>query len=70
MLSEWPEGVIEPVLWAHGFKPKLITGLIDARLATADIERMVAGGRQATVLRVKITAAGREAWASLRKFHR
>ena len=73
MLAEWPAGVIEPVLWAHGFKPKLITGLLDARLVTADIERFAAGGNQALVMRLKITAAGRVARSresSLGKFHR
>jgi hypothetical protein len=73
MLTEWPEGVIEPVLWAHGFKPKLITGLLDAKLVTADIERFVAGRSQAMVMRLKITAAGRVArgrGSSLGKFPR
>lgn len=59
MLAAWPEGVLEPVLRAHGFHPKLIIALIGAGLATGRLECSIAKGRQALLMRMKITHAGR-----------
>lgn len=59
MLAAWPEGVLEPVLRAHGFHPKLILALIGAGLATGNLECVINRQRQALVMRMKITRAGR-----------
>ena len=59
MLVAWPEGVLEPVLRAHGFNPKLIVSLVSARLVTGNLQCVTAGGRQTLVMRMKITHAGR-----------
>ena len=51
---------------AHGFKTELLVDLINARLATAQTERMVAAGRWVEVIRFRITEAGRRALSHLR----
>ena len=51
---------------AHGFSIDLMVDLIDAGLATAQAERMVAGSRPIEVTRVRITEAGRRALAELK----
>jgi hypothetical protein len=51
---------------AYGFKTELLVELVNAGLATASIERMVAGGRRIEVTRMRITAAGRRALTKLR----
>jgi len=51
---------------AYGFKTELLVELVNAGLATAGIERMVAGGRQIEVTRMRITGAGRRALTKLR----
>jgi hypothetical protein len=48
---------------AHGFRAELLAGLCIAGLATATPERMVASGRKAEIVRLKITEAGRRALA-------
>ena len=48
---------------AHGFRIQLLVDLCIAGLATATVERMVAGGRAVEVVRMKITDAGRQALA-------
>jgi hypothetical protein len=42
---------------AHGFTVDMLVELITARLATAQTERMVAGGRRVEVIRFRITDA-------------
>ena len=59
MLAAWPDGVLEPVLLAHGFQRKRIVGLIGAGLVTGKVELTTIGGQQALVTRMKITQAGR-----------
>ncbi len=59
MLAAWPQGVLEPMLRAHGFHPKMILALIGAGFATGNFERAIARGRRALVMRVKITHSGR-----------
>ncbi len=44
MLAVWPEGVLEPVLRAHGFQPKLIVALIGAGLASGHLECAISQG--------------------------
>jgi hypothetical protein len=46
---------------AYGFRTKLLVDLVNAGLATASIERMIAGGRTVEVARMRITEAGRQA---------
>jgi hypothetical protein len=48
----------EAMLLAHGFTVDMLVDLIRAGLATANTERMVAGGRSIEVTRVRITDAG------------
>ncbi len=58
MLAASPEGVLEPVLRAHRFNPKLILATIRAGLATGKLESAIVGNREAFVMRVKITGSG------------
>src|SRR5262245_34706675 len=54
------DGCTEAIMLAYGFKTELLVELVNAGLATASIERMVAGGRRIQVTRMRITgAAGR-----------
>jgi hypothetical protein len=59
MLAAWPDGVLEPVLLAHGIRRKRIVALIGAGLVTGTIEVTTVGGQQALATRMKITQAGR-----------
>ena len=47
----------------HGFSVDMLLDLLKAGLATTKRERMVAGGRQTDVARVRIREAGRQALA-------
>ena len=61
-LTESPEGAMEePLLLAHGFKVKLIAGLVDAGLATKTAERRKGGASPTYLAWIKITDAGRGA---------
>jgi hypothetical protein len=53
------DGCTEAIMLAYGFKTELLVELVNAGLATASIERIVAGGRRVEVTRVRITGAGR-----------
>src|SRR5260221_14038775 len=55
------DGCTEAIMLAYGFKTELLVELVNAGLATASIERMVAGGRRIEVTRMRITGAGRRA---------
>jgi hypothetical protein len=46
---------------ANGFQVEMLVELIRAGLASAQTERMMAGGKQIEVARVRITEAGRRA---------
>jgi len=59
-------GCTEAIMLAYGFKTEFLAALVDAGLATASIERMVAGGRRIEVTRMRITGAGRQALTKLR----
>jgi len=62
LLASDPQGATEELLvLAHGFDSDLIAGLVSAGLATARRETMKAGGRTIEVVRIRITAAGRDA---------
>ena len=60
------DGCTEAIMLAYGFKTEFLAALVDAGLATASIERMVAGGRRIEVTRMRITGAGRQALTKLR----
>ena len=60
-------GYTKAILRAHGFSIDMIIELVKAGLATTKRERMVAGGRQIDVARVRITEAGRQALARMFK---
>jgi hypothetical protein len=60
------DGCTEAIMLAYGFKTELLVELVNAGLATASIERKVAGGRRIEVTRMRITAAGRRALTKLR----
>jgi hypothetical protein len=60
LLAGEPEGVIEAMMLAHGFRVELLVDLCIAGLATAKPEQMHAGGRTMEVVRMKITEAGRQ----------
>jgi hypothetical protein len=60
------DGCTEAIMLAYGFKTELLVELVNAGLATASIERMVAGGRRIEVTRMRITGDGRRALTKLR----
>jgi hypothetical protein len=49
------DGCTEAIMLAYGLKTELLVELVNAGLATASIERMVAGGRRIEVTRMRIT---------------
>jgi hypothetical protein len=55
------DGCTEAIMLAHGFSIDMMVKLVNAGLATATAERMVAGGKTIEVARVRITEAGRRA---------
>jgi hypothetical protein len=61
------EGCAEGILRAHGFTISDIVELVQAKLATATAERVVAGSRKMEVARVKITDAGRRVLEKARR---
>jgi hypothetical protein len=62
-LADSPEGSTHNLLLAHGFKRRLIVGLVEAGLATMETEVMSAGERAVRVMRITITDTGRMALA-------
>ena len=66
LLASCPAGCSEAVLLAHGFTVDMLVELVTARLATAQTERMVAGGRRVEVIRFRITETGRQMLSQLR----
>jgi len=60
-------GYTKAILRAHGFSMDMMVELVKAGLATTKRERMVAGGRQTDVVRVRITDAGRQALSKMSK---
>jgi hypothetical protein len=59
-------GCTEAIMLAHGFKIELLVELVQAGLATASTEQMLASGRPMEVTRLRITGAGRRALAQVR----
>jgi hypothetical protein len=56
-------GATQPFLVAHGFGGAMITGLVNCGLSIMTLEKIRAGGKMIEVVKVRITAAGREALA-------
>jgi hypothetical protein len=61
LLAASHHGYGKAILRAHGFSMDMMVELVKAGLATTKRERIVAGGRQTDVVRVRITDAGRRA---------
>ena len=60
------DGCTEAIMLAHEFKIELLVELVQAGLATASTEQMLASGRPMEVTRLRITGAGRRALAQVR----
>jgi hypothetical protein len=66
LLAGSRDGCTEAIMLAHGFKIDFLVDLTNARLATAQTERMVTGGRWVEVIRFRITEAGLRTLSHLR----
>ena len=51
----------ELLIHGHGFKRRVLAGLIRRKLTAAEREVAMAGGRAIDIVRIRITAAGRRA---------
>jgi hypothetical protein len=60
-------GYTKAILRAHGFSFDMMVELIKAGLATTKRERVVADSRKTSLVRVRITEAGRQALAKMSK---
>jgi hypothetical protein len=58
LLASCRDACTEAILLAHGFAIDMLVELVNAGLATATAEWMVAGNRTIEVARVRITEAG------------
>jgi hypothetical protein len=67
LLASCDNGCPEGILHAHGFAISDMMELVDAGLATATAERVIAGSRKMEVARVRITAAGRRVLEKARR---
>jgi hypothetical protein len=67
LLASCPDGCTEAMLLAHDFRISDIVLLVHAGLATATVERVVAGKHKLEVACVRITAEGRKALAEMAK---
>jgi hypothetical protein len=65
-LAECSNGRQEWFLRAHGISTELVADLVEAGLATVQVEHLTTGGREIEVRRVRITDAGRRALAERR----
>jgi hypothetical protein len=63
MLATSGHGATQPFLVAHGFGGAMITGLVNRGLSIMTLEKIRAGGKMIEVVKVRITAAGREVLA-------
>jgi hypothetical protein len=61
LLAASPDGYTEALMLANGFTVEQMVEMVRAGLANAEPERMMAGGRQIEVARLRITEAGRRA---------
>jgi hypothetical protein len=63
LLAASPNGCTEALMLGNGFPVEMLVELIRTGLASVEAERMVAGGKQIEVARVRITEAGRRVLA-------
>jgi hypothetical protein len=61
LLASCRDGCTEAIMLAHGFTVEILADMVRAGLATAKAERVVAGGKQIEVARVRIMDSGRRA---------
>ena len=61
LLASCPGGCSDALMQAHGFPAALMVELVREGLATATVERMMAGREPMDVTRVQITEAGWQA---------
>jgi hypothetical protein len=67
LLASSADGVNEELLvFDHGFTRRMLTGLVRTGLAAVEREVIKAGGKTIEVVKVRITAAGRNALAAER----
>jgi hypothetical protein len=59
VIAKIPRGATEATLFAHGFWPEMLAGLVLAGLTTVTTAFIRAGGPTMKVDRYRITAAGR-----------
>jgi hypothetical protein len=64
LLAASLNGCTEALMLANGFPVEMLVELIRTGLASVEAERMVAGGKQIEVARVRITEAGQRALAA------
>jgi hypothetical protein len=64
LLAASPDGCTEALMFANGFTAELLVELVQAGLASAHAERMIADGKMTEVGRVKISEAGWQALAA------
>jgi len=63
LLASSRDGYTEAILRAHGLSAEQMIRLVQAGLATAHSQRVVAGKRVIEITRMRITEAGRKALA-------
>jgi len=61
LLAEAPSGYPETLLLAHGFKTKMLAGLVHEGLATVQRESVRAGDQMIKAAHIAITEAGQRA---------
>jgi hypothetical protein len=67
LLASCRDGCTEAMMLAHGFTIAQVVELVHAGVATATTECVVAGSRKIEVARVRVTEAGRQILAGVRK---
>jgi hypothetical protein len=62
ILADSPDGANQALLvYGHGFKRQTLAGLIPAGFATAECDVVKTGEKTIEIIKVRITAAGRQA---------
>jgi hypothetical protein len=61
LLASSRHGVNAALVHGHGFKRRVLAGLVPRKLTAAEREVAMAGGNPIEVVRIRITAAGRRA---------
>jgi hypothetical protein len=61
LLAQYPSGCTEPVILAHGLELDQIANLVFRGFAKREVSNVAIGGRQVKIVRMQITATGRNA---------